>query len=105
MREGRTRLFYENLAGIGEFYESPFFTIKQMESILLFQLCNEFAQSRLANIHPMCGTSEVHLFGQNDYSVQMTNFEVGEHSSNPLELAQVLPERDICPTPVKEPAI
>jgi len=91
MREGRTRLFYENLAGIGEFYESPFFTIKQMESILLFQLCDEFAQSWLANIHPVSGTSEVHFLGQNDYCMEMTHFDTGEHNSTPLELQRRSP--------------
>jgi hypothetical protein len=34
----------------------------------------------------MGGTREVHLFSQNDDSVQVAHFYVGEHSSNPLEV-------------------
>jgi hypothetical protein len=31
-------------------------------------------------------TSEVHFLGQNDYRMEMTHFDTGEHSSNPLDL-------------------
>jgi hypothetical protein len=50
MRQGRTCLFYEDLAGIREFDQSSFFAFEEMQSIVLFQLGDQFAQRRLADI-------------------------------------------------------
>jgi hypothetical protein len=61
-----------------------------MKSILLFEFSDLFAKSRLGDVQPVCRTSEIHLFGQNDYRMEMTHFDAGEHRSNPLELPRIL---------------
>ena len=47
----------------------------------LFQLSDLLAESRLGNMQPVRGPSEVQLFGQHNDGVQVRYFDVGEHRS------------------------
>jgi hypothetical protein len=53
---------------------------------LLFEFGDLLAKSWLGDVQPVRRTSEVHFFGQNNYCMEMTYFDFGEHNSNPLEL-------------------
>jgi hypothetical protein len=83
MRQGCTCFFYEDLSGFRKFDQSSFFAVKQMKSILLFEFGDLLAKRRLGDVQPVRRASEVHLFGQNDYCMEMTHFDIGEHNSNP----------------------
>ena len=58
---------------------------------MFFQFCDLLAKSWLRDVQPVRRASEVHFFGQNDDCVEMTHFDIGEHSSNPLELQRRSP--------------
>jgi hypothetical protein len=55
-----------------------------VKSVLCFDLIDLFAESRLGDVQPVGGPSEVQLFGQDNDGVQVTYFNPGEHFSNPL---------------------
>src|SRR5437870_629382 len=86
MGKSCTCFFYKDLSGFCQFDQSAFFAVKQVKSILLFKFGDLLAERRLGNVQSVCRTSEVHFLGQNDYCMEMTHFDIGEHNSNPLEL-------------------
>jgi hypothetical protein len=86
MGKSCTCFFDEDLSGFCKFDQPAFFAVKQMKSILLFEFCDLLAKRRLGDVQPVGGTGEVHFLGQNDYCMEVTHFDIGEHNSNPLEL-------------------
>ena len=91
MGKSCTCFFYEDLSGFRKFDQSAFFAVKQVKSILLFELCDLLTKRRLGDVQPVRRTSEVHFFGQNDYCMEMTHFDIGEHNLPPLELQRRSP--------------
>jgi hypothetical protein len=51
--------------------------------MLLFELSDLFAERRLCDVQSVRGPREVPLFGQHNDCVEVTDFEFGEHGSNP----------------------
>jgi hypothetical protein len=58
-----------------------------------FEVGNLFAERRLGYVQSVCGSREVQFFGQDDDCVQVTDFEVGKHCSNPqvVEISRFVP--------------
>src|SRR5438270_6920833 len=78
MGKSCTCFFYKDLSGFRKFDQSAFFAIKKVKSILLFEFGDLLAKRRLGDVQPVGGTSEVHFFGQNDYCMEMTDFDIRE---------------------------
>src|SRR3984885_9318463 len=84
MEERRASLFDEGTSGIREFHNPSCVASEQVKSMLCFEVRNLFAERRLGYVQSVRGPREVQFFGQDDDCVQVTDFEVGEHWSNPL---------------------
>ena len=83
MEEGRASLFDEGTSGIREFHNPSSVASEQVKSMLCFEVGDLFAERRLGNVQSVGSPCEVQFFGQDDDCVQVTDFEVGEHCSNP----------------------
>src|SRR5580658_307378 len=82
MKERRASLFDEGTSGIREFHNPSCVASEQVKSMLCFEVGNLFAERRLGYVQSVRSPCEVQLFGQDDDSVQVTDFEVGEHGAN-----------------------
>lgn len=70
MRQTRTRFFYGDLAGIGQFYQSPFLAIKEMDSI-----CSSNSVTNLLSAGWLTfslATARVNFLGQQYQCMQLT---------------------------------
>jgi len=93
MQERRASLFDEDTPGIREFHNPSLIASEQVKSMLFFKVGNLFAERRLGDVQSVCGPREVPLFGQDNDCVQVADFEVGEHCSNPqaVETSRFVP--------------
>src|ERR1700688_2523271 len=93
MEERRTSLFDEGTSGIREFHNPSCVASKQVKSMLCFEVGNLLAQRRLGYVQSIRRSREVQLFGQDNHCVQVTDFEVGEHCSNPqvVDISRLVP--------------
>jgi len=83
VQERQASLFDEDTPGIRDFHNPSLITSEQVKSMFFFEVGNLFAERRLGDVQSVRGPREVPLFGQNNDCVQVTDFEVGEHVSNP----------------------
>jgi hypothetical protein len=68
-------------SGVCEIQNPSFFTQKELEVVLCFEISYLFAESRLADVQSLGSLSEVQLLGQDDDRVQLPNFDKGKHCS------------------------
>jgi hypothetical protein len=76
----------EDTPSIREFHDSSLIASEQVESVFSFKVGNLFGEGRLGDVQSVCGPREVPLFRQDNDRVQVADFEVGEHCSNPRRL-------------------
>jgi hypothetical protein len=70
-------------SGVREIHNPSLFTQKEQEVELCFEISYLFAESRLRDVQSLGSLREVHLFGQDNDRVQLSNFDKGEHCSTP----------------------
>ena len=70
-------------SGVREIQNPSLFTQKELEVVLCFEISYLFAESRLGDVQSLGSLREVHLFGQDNDRVQVSNFDKGEHCSKP----------------------
>jgi len=85
MQERRASLLNEGSPCVGELHaDNPsIIASEQAESMLFFDLSDLSAERRLGEVQSVGGPREVQLFAQGNDCVQVTYFNVGEHSSTP----------------------
>jgi hypothetical protein len=74
----------EDTPGIREFHKPSLIASEQVKSMFCFEVGNLFAERRLGDVQSIRGPREVPLFGQDNDCVQVTDFEVGKHHSEPF---------------------
>src|SRR5712691_8250024 len=86
MQDRRASLCDEDSSSIGELHtDNPsIIASEQAKSKLFFDLSDLPAERRLSKVHSVGGPREIQLFGQDNDCVQMTYFNLGEHSFKPL---------------------
>jgi hypothetical protein len=78
-----TGVCHKRSSGVREIHNPSLFTQKEMEVELGFEVSYLFAESRLGDVQSLGSLREVHLFGQDNDRVQVSNFDKGEHCSKP----------------------
>ena len=53
-------------SGVCEIQNPPFFTQKELEVVLRFEICYLFAESRLGDVQSLGSLREIQLLGQDD---------------------------------------
>ena len=81
VEERQASLFDEDTASIRDFHNASFIANEQVESMLVFEVGNQFAQRRLGYAQSLRCPCEVQIFSQGNDCVQVTYFNAGEHSS------------------------
>jgi hypothetical protein len=76
-------LFDEDTAGIRHFHNASFIADEEVESMLVFEVGNQFAEGRLGYAQSLRRPCEVQIFGQGNDCVQVAYFNVGKHCSEP----------------------
>jgi hypothetical protein len=74
---------HKGSSGVREIHNPSFFTEKELEVELCFEVSYLFAESRLRDVQSVGSFREVHLFGQDNDRVQLPNFDKGKHCSKP----------------------
>jgi hypothetical protein len=86
MAKSRPCLFDKRPPSISELHYLSSPTKEKTEPVFSLDLVDLESQCWLCDMQSVSRTREVHFFSQNDYCMEMTHFDVGEHNSNPLEL-------------------
>jgi hypothetical protein len=81
MQERRVSFFDEDSPCVGELHrDNPsIIPSEELKSMLFFDLSDLFAERRLGEVQSVGSPSEVQFFSQDNYCVQVADFEVGEH--------------------------
>jgi hypothetical protein len=74
---------HKRSSGVCEIQNPSFFTQKELEVVLCFEISYLFAESRLGDVQSLGSLREVQLLGQDDDRVQLPNFDKGGHCSKP----------------------
>jgi hypothetical protein len=83
MQDHRASFFDKKPTGICELHNTSFIASEQVKSILFFEVGNLFAKGRLSNIQSASGLRETQLFSQDNHRVQVPNFDMRKHCSEP----------------------
>jgi hypothetical protein len=83
MKQGGAGLLNKNATRIGEFHGSSFVASEEVKSVLLFEIRNLPAQSRLADVQSEGSSREIQFFSEDIDSEKVADLDVWEHSSQP----------------------
>src|SRR5271163_3249338 len=95
MRECQASLLDEDTPCIRDFYNPSLIASEQVKSVFSFEVGDLFGEGRLGDVQSVSGSREVPLFGQDNDCVEVADFEVAEHCSNPRRLASRASSHDV----------